>query len=153
MDPKNINDILKILPHRFPFLLIDRILEIKPFEKILALKNVTANEPHFMGHFPENPLMPGVLLVEVMAQAGAILLLSSLPEVTVNTCYLLGIDKARFRKKIIPGDQLIIEVIVVKKIKTFCKLNAVIKVDNEVVAEAELLTSADFLKETTEQNS
>jgi len=92
-------------------------------------------------------------LVEVMAQAGAILLLSSLPEVTVNTCYLLGIDKARFRKKIIPGDQLIIEVVVVKKIKTFCKLNAVIKVDNEVVAEAELLTSADFLKETTEQNS
>lgn len=146
MEPKNINDILKILPHRYPLLLIDRILEIKPFEKIIALKNVTANEPHFMGHFPENPIMPGVLLIEAMAQAGAILLLSSLTEITINTAYLLGIDKARFRKKIVPGDQLIIEVIVLKKIKTFCKLKAEIKVNNELIAEAELLTSADFLQ-------
>lgn len=147
MEPKNINDILKILPHRYPLLLIDRILEIKPFEKIVALKNVTANEPHFMGHFPDNPLMPGVLLIEAMAQAGAILLLSSITDITINTAYLLGIDKARFRKKIIPGDQLIIEVEVLKIIKTFCKLKAEIRVNNELIAEAELLTSADFLKD------
>ncbi len=147
MDVKNINDIMKILPHRFPILLVDKVSEIKPFEKIIAVKNVSINEPYFMGHFPGNPIMPGVLLIEAMAQAGAILLLSSIKEIRVNTAYLLGIDKARFRQKILPGDQLIIEVEVLKKLKEFCKLRGQIKVDGNIVAEAELLTSAEFLKE------
>jgi len=147
MDVKNINDIMKILPHRFPILLVDKVSEIKPFEKIIAIKNVSINEPYFMGHFPGNPIMPGVLLIEAMAQAGAILLLSSIKEVKVNTAYLLGIDKARFRQKILPGDQLIIEVEVLKKLKEFCKLRGQIRVEGNIVAEAELLTSAEFLKE------
>ena len=133
---KNINDILKLLPHRYPIILVDKVLEIIPLK----------NEPYFTGHFPENPIMPGVLQIEAMAQAGAILLLSGIPEPKINTAYLLGIDKARFRQKVLPGDQLIIEVEVLKLIKSFCKLKAEIKVNDVLVAEAELLTSAEFLK-------
>lgn len=143
---KNINDILKLLPHRYPIILVDKVLEIIPLKKIKAVKNVSANEPYFTGHFPENPIMPGVLQIEAMAQTGAILLLSSMPDPKVNTAYLLGIDKARFRQKVLPGDQLIIEVEVLKLIKSFCKLKAEIKVNDVPVAEAELLTSAEFLK-------
>ncbi|OGF62255.1 MAG: 3-hydroxyacyl-[acyl-carrier-protein] dehydratase FabZ [Candidatus Fischerbacteria bacterium RBG_13_37_8] len=146
MNAKTIIDILKILPHRYPVLLIDKVLEIVPFKKIVAIKNVSANEPYFMGHFPDNPIMPGVLQIEAMAQAGAILLLSSLEEPKVNTAYLLGIDKARFRQKVLPGDQLLIEAEVIKILQSFCKLKAKITVDGILVAEAELLTSAEFLQ-------
>ncbi len=146
-DYKDINEIMKLLPHRYPILLVDKIIEIIPYKKIKAIKNVSINEPYFNGHFPNNPIMPGVLLIEAMAQAGAILLLSSIPKPKINLAYLLGVDKARFRKKVLPGDQLIIEVEVLKLIKTFCKLKAEIKVNDILVAEAELLTSAEFLKE------
>jgi beta-hydroxyacyl-ACP dehydratase FabZ len=150
---KNINDILKLLPHRYPIILIDKVIEIIPFKKIIAIKNVSINEPYFVGHFPNNPIMPGVLQIEAMAQAGAILLLSSIPEPKINTAYLLGVDKARFRQKVLPGDQLIIQAEVLKLIKTFCKLKAEIKVEGTLVAEAELLTSADFLKDENQNDN
>ena len=106
----DIQDILRILPHRFPFLLVDRITHITRTKRIVAIKNVTINEPFFAGHFPDNPIMPGVLVVEAMAQAGGVLLLTEFPDRAEKLLLFTGIERARFRRPVIPGDQLRIEV-------------------------------------------
>ena len=106
----DIHDILKILPHRYPFLLIDRVLELKRKERIVAIKNVTINEPFFMGHFPDMPIMPGVLIVEAIAQAGGALLLTEVEDRTDKIMVFTGIDRAKFRRPVSPGDQLRLEV-------------------------------------------
>src|SRR5882757_3944755 len=106
----DIHEILKILPHRYPILLIDRVLELKPKESIVAIKNVTINEPFFQGHFPGLPIMPGVLIVEAIAQAGGALLLTEIPDREQRLMVFTGIEKARFRRPVVPGDQLRLEV-------------------------------------------
>ena len=133
----DINEIMKILPHRPPFLLIDRVEEIVEGEKIVAIKNVTMNEPFFVGHFPQEPVMPGVLIVEAMAQAGAVAVLS-MEQFKGKTAYFGGIDKAKFRRKVVPGDTLRIEVEIIK-----LKMNAGIGkgtayVDGKKACEAEI---------------
>lgn len=136
----NINDIIDILPHRYPLLLVDRILEIEGDQRIVGLKNVTLNEPFFTGHFPGAPVMPGVLIIEALAQCGAVLLLKSIPDRDKKLFYFGGIDKARFRKPVIPGDQLIMEVTVLQRRAATAKLRAVARVGDAVAAEAELMT-------------
>lgn len=138
----DIMEIMDRLPHRYPFLLIDRIIELEPGETVTALKNVTINEPFFQGHFPQEPIMPGVLIVEAMAQAGGVLACESLQEKQNNNpIYFMGIDKVRFRKPVVPGDQLVFKVKVLRfRSKTF-KLAGTASVDGKVVAEAELLAS------------
>jgi 3-hydroxyacyl-[acyl-carrier-protein] dehydratase len=140
----DINKVLSLLPHRYPFLLVDRVLEYTKDQRLLALKNVTYNEPFFNGHFPVQPVMPGVLIVEAMAQATGLLAMESNPEtVNENIIYLfVGIDKARFKQQVEPGDQLIIEV-VQEKIKRgigFFACSA--SVDGKVVATAEIMCTA-----------
>ena len=132
--------LLKVLPHRYPFLLVDRILEVEPGKRIVGLKNVTANEPQFMGHFPERPIMPGVLIVEAMAQVGAVLMLQ-MPENRGRLALLAGIDNTRFRQVVGPGDQLVMEVTVLKLRGAFGKVAAQARVDGKVVTEGELLFS------------
>ncbi|MEI1231173.1 3-hydroxyacyl-ACP dehydratase FabZ [Enterococcus mundtii] len=133
----NIQEIKEIIPHRYPLLLIDRVEEIIEGERIVAKKNVTINEPFFQGHFPEEPVMPGVLIVEAMAQAGAVALLS-LEQFKGKTAYFGGLDKAKFRKKVTPGDTLILEV-EITKIKSSAGIGkGIAKVDGKKVAEAEL---------------
>src|SRR6478735_4888761 len=109
--PLDINQIQAILPHRYPFLLIDRVVEVERMKRIVALKNVTINEPFFAGHFPNFPIMPGVLIVEAMAQAGGVLLLTEVEDRTNKLIVFTGIEKARFRRPVVPGDQLRIEVV------------------------------------------
>ncbi len=135
-----IRQIMDILPHRYPMLLIDRILEIEPRERIVGLKNVSANEQFFQGHFPGAPVMPGVLIIEAMAQCGALLFLQNIEDRDEKLFYFGGIDKARFRKPVIPGDQLILEVTTLQSRANTAKLRGVAKVDDAVVAEAELLS-------------
>ena len=136
----DISEILAVMPHRYPFLLIDRVLEMGD-STIRAVKNVTINEPHFLGHFPEVPVMPGVLIVEAMAQAGGFLLFSQVDERDDKLIYFTGIDKCRFRKPVIPGDQLIFEVELVAKRSTFAKIKGRALVDGEVVCEAEMMSA------------
>jgi beta-hydroxyacyl-ACP dehydratase FabZ len=136
----NINDIMKVLPHRYPMLLVDRILEIEEGKRIVGLKNVTANEQFFQGHFPGAPVMPGVLIVEAMAQCGAVLFLRDIPDRDRKLFLFGGVDKARFRKPVIPGDQLRFECEVVQKRANTVRIRGVAKVDDAVVAEAELLS-------------
>ena len=135
---KNILEILEFLPHRFPFLLIDKVLELKENEYIKAVKNVSINEPYFMGHFPGDPVMPGVLIIEAMAQAGGIMHASALTpeERKSRRMYFAGIEKARFKKVVRPGDQLIIEGRVLKRKGNLWKMEAQAFVDGELVAEA-----------------
>lgn len=133
----NAREIMEILPHRYPFLFIDRVLEIES-NRIVALKNVTCNEPHFQGHFPGSPVMPGVLLVEAMAQAGGVLMLRDVPDRHEKLIYFTGIDRCRFRRPVVPGDQVIFEVTVKKRRSRFAVLEGVAKVDGEMVAEAQL---------------
>ncbi len=138
----NIQEILRLLPHRYPFVMIDRVLSITPDENVVALKNVTINEPFFQGHFPSKPVMPGVLMLEGMAQAGGIMAYCSEPEnIGEKLIYFAGIDKARFRKPVEPGDQLIYKLEMLKKKRGITKLAAKAFVDDELVAEAELLAS------------
>ena len=137
MSLMDIVQIKEIIPHRYPMLLIDRVEELMEGQRIVAKKNVTINEPFFQGHFPHEPVMPGVLIVEAMAQAGAVALLS-LPQFKEKTAYFGGIDKAKFRKKVTPGDTLIIEVEILK-IKANAGLGkGIARVDGKKVAEAEL---------------
>lgn len=131
-----IGDILKILPHRFPFLLIDRVLELVRMKRIVALKNVTITEPFFQGHFPEKPIMPGVLIVEAIAQAGGLLLLTEVPNRDEMLMVFTGIEKARFRRPVVPGDQLRIEVEVGAWRVTAARLVGKAYVDGKVAAEA-----------------
>ena len=135
----NIQQILKLLPHRYPMLLVDRILEIGE-GRIVGLKNVTANEPYFQGHFPGAPIMPGVLIVEAMAQCAGIYLLREIEDRDTKLFFFGGIDKARFRKPVVPGDQLIMEIEMMQRRAGTAKMRGVARVDGAVVAEAEMLT-------------
>lgn len=140
--PLNIQDILKHLPHRYPFLLVDRILEYSPDQKITGLKNVTINEPFFQGHFPGTPIMPGVLILEAMAQVGGVFAMLTNPDRGEGTLmYFMGLDQVKFRKPVVPGDQLIIEVEVLKKRGKVLKFSGIAKVDGQVVTEAQLLAT------------
>ncbi|MGX7198317.1 3-hydroxyacyl-ACP dehydratase FabZ [Enterococcus nangangensis] len=132
----DIQAIMQILPHRPPFLLLDRVTEITA-EKVVALKNVTMNEPFFVGHFPGEPVMPGVLIVEALAQAGAVVLLSK-PEFKGQTAYFGGLDKVRFKQKVVPGDQLVLEVTLKKLVKNVGQAVGVAKVQGRVVAQCEM---------------
>lgn len=127
-----------ILPHRYPLLLIDRVLEIEPRKRIVALKNVTINEPFFVGHFPQRPVMPGVMLVEGMAQAGGVLLLQDFPpeERQNKLVYFMGIESAKFRRPVVPGDQVRYEVEVLRLRSLHCKLSGKVLVDGQLAAEA-----------------
>jgi beta-hydroxyacyl-ACP dehydratase FabZ len=135
-----INEIMKLLPHRYPMLLVDRIIELDPGKSIVGLKNVTANEQFFQGHFPGAPVMPGVLIVEAMAQCAAVLFLRDIPERDTKLFLFGGVDKARFRKPVVPGDQLRLECEVLQRRANTVKLRGVAKVEGAVVAEAELLS-------------
>ncbi len=137
---KNIQDILEVMPHRYPFLLIDRVLEMDE-KTIRAVKNVTFNEPQFMGHFPEQPVMPGVLMVEAMAQAGGFLLLSRIEDRENKLIFFTGIDKCRFRRPVVPGDQVIFDVEVLSIKRSFGKLHGKATVDGELVCEATMLSA------------
>ena len=138
----DIQKIMQYLPHRYPFLLIDRVEEVVPGEKVIALKNVTINEPFFQGHFPGIPVMPGVMILEAMGQAGGVLVYESLQEKKENMLvFFTGIDKARFRKPVVPGDQLIFELKLLRKRKNFIRMAGVATVDGNKVAEAELMAA------------
>jgi 3-hydroxyacyl-[acyl-carrier-protein] dehydratase len=134
-----IEKILKSLPHRYPFLLVDKIIKLEPEKKIIAVKNVTFNEPHFLGHFPDHPIMPGVLIIEAMAQAGA-LMVTAAPNFNPEDklVYFMSIDGAKFRKPVIPGDVLELHVEAVHNRGAVWKLSAVGMVDGQKVAEAQL---------------
>lgn len=133
-----IEDIMRVLPHRYPFLLVDRILEIEENKRIVGIKNVTINEPFFQGHFPGHPIMPGVLIVEAMAQVGGMLLLGTLEEPDTKVVYFMSIDNIKFRKPVRPGDQLVLEVEMIQVRGKIAKTRGVAKVDGEIVAEAEM---------------
>jgi 3-hydroxyacyl-[acyl-carrier-protein] dehydratase len=139
----DIKAILDRIPHRYPMLLIDRVIEMVPGKSIHALKNVSINEPFFSGHFPHHPVMPGVLILEAMAQAAAIFSFTDenglRPENEEILYYFVGIDAARFRKPVLPGDQLHIEVVLDRLGRSICKYTGVAKVDGQVVAEAKLM--------------
>ncbi|MFL3007497.1 MAG: 3-hydroxyacyl-ACP dehydratase FabZ [Candidatus Neomarinimicrobiota bacterium] len=132
----DINDIIKVLPHRYPFILIDRIKITEPGEHLVALKNMTINEPFFQGHFPGQPVMPGVLSLEIMAQAGSFLMLSQVEDPLSANMFFSAVEKAKFRKPIVPGDQLMVHMTLVRKKLNLCKFHGVCKVDDEIVAEA-----------------
>ncbi|HEX6095834.1 MAG TPA: 3-hydroxyacyl-ACP dehydratase FabZ [Thermoanaerobaculia bacterium] len=141
MSAMNINEIMKLLPHRYPMLLLDRVLEIaEDGKRIVGLKNVTANEQFFQGHFPGAPVMPGVLIVEAMAQCAAVLFLRDLQDREKKLFLFGGVDKARFRKPVVPGDQLVMECEVLQRRASTVKVRGVAKVGDAVVAEAELLS-------------
>ncbi|MCF8067001.1 MAG: 3-hydroxyacyl-ACP dehydratase FabZ [Desulfobacterales bacterium] len=136
-----IQDIMKYLPHRYPFLMVDRILELEPEKKVVALKNVTINEPFFQGHFPGEPVMPGVLILEAIAQAGGVLAAQSIAEEELenSVIYFMAIDKARFRQPVVPGDQLIFKIEMIKRrAKTF-KMAGKAFVEDKLVTEAEMM--------------
>lgn len=137
----DIQAVMDILPHRYPFILVDRILELVPNEKIIALKNVTINEPHFQGHFPGTPIMPGVLIIEAMAQAGGVLAFASLAPENKGLMYFMGIDKVRFRKPVLPGDQLLLELKIIKLRSKVFKMSGSATVDDKLVVEAVLMAS------------
>lgn len=134
----DINDIKQILPHRYPFLLVDRILEIEPGKRIVGLKNVTANEAYFNGHFPSYPVMPGVLIIEALAQTGAVAVLN-MEEYRGKLVLFAGIDKVRFRRQVVPGDQLRLEVEVTKLRGRVGKCQARAYVDEDLAVEGELM--------------
>ncbi len=133
------NDIQKILPHRYPFLMVDAILEMERLKRIVGVKNVSINEDYFQGHFPGKPIMPGVLVIEAMAQTGGILLLQEVPDREKKLLYFVAVDDARFRRPVVPGEQLRLEVTVVSWRGNFCKLEGKATVNGELAAEATLM--------------
>jgi len=138
MEPLDVNAIRGILPHRYPFLLVDRILECDE-QRVVGIKNVTTNEPFFIGHFPDFPVMPGVLIVEAMAQVAGVMVLRSIPDRANKLVFLASIENARFRRPVVPGDQLRIEMKVVRKKASVAKLSGEATVNGVVVAEAEVM--------------
>lgn len=136
----DIQEIIKLLPHRYPFLLVDRILEVEPQKRIVGIKNVTINEPFFQGHFPGRPIMPGVLIVEAMAQTGGVLAFFSLPEEERNRdVFFLAIDKVKFRRPVLPGDQIRMEVQLIKQRRLVWGLAGKTFVGDDLACEAEFL--------------
>lgn len=146
----DIEKILKILPHRYPFLLVDRVLELEKGKSIIAIKNVTYNEPFFQGHFPVKKVMPGVLIIESVAQAGGILLYHSIPDPEKVLVFLSAIHNAKFRKPVIPGDQLRLEAELTKLRKKVSYLKGKVYVDGEIVAEGEIMAALLRLEELNE---
>jgi 3-hydroxyacyl-[acyl-carrier-protein] dehydratase len=141
----DINEILRFLPHRYPFLLVDRVLECIPGETIRALKNVTFNEPYFPGHFPGRPVMPGVIIIEALAQTAGILAFASVNAVPTEQTrfYFVGIDKARFRKPVVPGDQLILTATVQRSLRGIWKFSTAAFVGDTEVAHAEMMVAPE----------
>jgi beta-hydroxyacyl-ACP dehydratase FabZ len=141
--PLNYQDITKLIPHRYPFLLVDKIIELEPGKRIVGIKNVTANEPFFQGHFPGNPVMPGVLIIEAMAQAGGVLsqisLLENSESKVTPMLYFMSIDKVKFRRMVVPGDQLRLELIPLRTGSRVWKLEGKAFVEGDLVAEAEFM--------------
>jgi len=136
----DIDEILKRLPHRYPFLMVDRVREVVPGKSIVAVKNVSANEAYFAGHFPGHPVMPGVLIVEALAQAGGILAYESVAaEERIWILYLAGLEEIRFKQTVRPGDQLVLRVELVKRKRNLWRFTAVAEVDGKLVAEAQIL--------------
>lgn len=131
-------EVRAILPHRYPFLLVDRVRELEIGRRAVGIKNVTINEPFFQGHFPDRPVMPGVLILEAMAQVGGVLAFKSLPPTGRPVVYLTGVDQAKFRKPVVPGDQLRLEVEVLKRRPPFWKMQGKAYVETDLVCEAEL---------------
>jgi 3-hydroxyacyl-[acyl-carrier-protein] dehydratase len=134
----DINDIRAILPHRYPFLLVDRIVEMEP-DRIVGIKSVTHNEPFFTGHFPDFPVMPGVLIIEAMAQTAGVLVLKTIPDRANKLVLLVAVENARFRRPVVPGDSLRMEMKVIKRKASVAKMAGVATVDGQVVAEAEVM--------------
>ena len=137
----DINEIKKYIPHRYPFLLVDRITELEIGKRVVGLKNVTVNEPFFPGHFPHNPVMPGVLIIEAMAQTAAVLAFKtdgSVPD-EGSTVYFASVDNVRFKRPVVPGDQLVMEAEIVRKMRNIWKFKAVARVDGELATEAEFM--------------
>ena len=128
--------ILSVLPHRYPLLLVDRVLEIEPKKRIVAIKNVTINEPYFVGHFPGRPVVPGVLLIEGLAQAGGLLLLQDIPDREKKLIYFMGIEEAKFSRPVVPGDQVRYELEVLRLRSSYAKLAGKVLVDGQLSAEA-----------------
>ncbi len=139
----NITDILNYLPHRYPFILIDRVLSYIPHERLTAMKNVTINEPYFAGHFPDNPVMPGVLILEAMAQASVLLSYLTFPAPPEERPlhFFAGIDKARFKQVVLPGDQLELEVVILKHKSSIWKMHGEARVAGKLVCSADLLSA------------
>ncbi len=134
----DIQEIMKYLPHRYPILLVDRIIEVIPRKRCVGIKNVSMNEPHFQGHYPGMPIMPGVLILEALAQCGAVILLSD-PELEGMIPVIGGIDNVKFRRQVVPGDQLLLEIDLVKLKGTVGKIKAVASVEGQVAAEMEMI--------------
>ena len=140
----DVREIMKIMPHRYPFLLVDRIVSLKEGEEIVGIKNVTINEPFFAGHFPGNPIMPGVLIIEAMAQVGGVLAFHSSPkEWAGSLVYFMGIDKVRFRKPVVPGDQLRLKLTTIRQKQKVFKMRGEAYVEDTLVAEAELMAAIE----------
>jgi 3-hydroxyacyl-[acyl-carrier-protein] dehydratase/UDP-3-O-[3-hydroxymyristoyl] N-acetylglucosamine deacetylase/3-hydroxyacyl-[acyl-carrier-protein] dehydratase len=137
----DIQQILGMLPHRYPFLLIDRVLEYEEGKSLVAIKNITYNEPFFQGHFPHLKVMPGVLLIEAVAQAGGILIYLSIPEPEKKISFLSKVDKVKFRKPVVPGDQVRLEVEMLRQKTRFCHVRGKAIVDGEIVVEGEVMAS------------
>ena len=140
----DLETIKEYLPHRYPFLMLDRVLECEPGKRLLAIKNVTCNEPYFQGHFPKQPIMPGVLIMEALAQTTGILAAESAPEVLGKgmTYYLVGLDKVRFKRPVIPGDQLMLEANYVRHKRNIWAFECRAEVDGETVASAKIMCAA-----------
>ena len=136
-----IDEIMNLIPHRYPFILIDKIIEMEPEKKCTAIKNVTINEPYFQGHFPGQPVMPGVLILESMAQAGAFLVLNSVEDPMSKNMFFSAVERSKFRKPIIPGDQVRIEMELLKLRMNGVKLSGIATVDDMVVAEATIMAN------------
>ena len=143
--PLGYEEIVKVLPHRYPFLLVDRITELEPGKRVKGIKNVTINEPFFQGHFPGKPIMPGVLIIEAMAQVGGVLAGFSMPEEMAKegplNFYFVGMDKVKFRKPVVPGDQLVFELLPLRTGSRIWKMAGKAFVNDELVAEAELIAT------------
>ena len=139
----SIEDIMSMLPHRYPFLLVDKVIDCVPFESIVAVKNVTYNEPFFTGHFPQSPVMPGVLILEAMAQATGVLAFHSFKTTSKSDAmyYLVGVDKARFKNPVVPGDQLILKANLKRNIRGIYRFEATAYVDEQLVSSAEFMTT------------